>query len=71
MSKDMHVDIRYTKVCALCEFWLDPVWSYIEPSNVPNHFYYDSKARRRCIAKKCDTYGGQPGCQNYKCKCKI
>lgn len=68
MNKDMHIDIRHIKVCALCQFWWDPMCSYIEPSNVPNHFYYDAKARRKCCLKKYDTYGGQTACPNYKCK---
>ncbi|GEM_PF-6707798 len=70
MKKDMHVDIKYTTVCALCEYWFDPACHYIEPSHVPDHYYYDSKARSMCTKKHCDTYGGQPGCCYYKCKIK-
>lgn len=63
-----HVDIRYTKVCAFCRYWNNPLRKHISSSFVPNHYNYDPFAREKCIDKLHDIYANQPACQNYICK---
>lgn len=68
MSMNMHVDIRYIKVCALCTYWNDVCRKHVEISPAPYHYYYDGRAREMCLCKRHETYGGQPGCEEYDCK---
>ncbi|MCM1220272.1 MAG: hypothetical protein NC548_37875 [Lachnospiraceae bacterium] len=70
MSINMHVDVKYIKVCALCAYWNDVFHKHSEISNVPDHYYYDGRARELCLCKRHETYGGQPGCPNYKFRFK-
>ena len=54
----MHVDTRYIKVCATCKYWNDGFDKHLAFSNVPNHVYYDGKAREICIKSRCSTNAG-------------
>ena len=57
------------RACAFCKYWYDPTNAAIKPKDpVIGTWYYDEKAKNRCMKMHNTEKSSWAMCRDYECK---